>query len=109
MAHTEHKLGGLVEAALNKAMADEKWLDDMASDPDIEQNSNLEVFLALESYIVDELALRTVSDVLWDMHKIVQPGEYGLGDEQNDKVAWETMGTLLDDALKLVHNQGVVK
>lgn len=55
--HKEHRLGGLVEAALCKAYADEKWLQDMADDPDIEQNTPIEVFLAVESYITDELAL----------------------------------------------------
>lgn len=54
--HKEDKLGGVVEAALNLAYADETWLDDMAKDPDIEQNTNMEVFRAIEDYILDHLA-----------------------------------------------------
>ena len=57
MVHKEHKLGGLVEAAISSAMKDDWWLDAMANDPSIEQNTSTEVFQALESYVVDELAL----------------------------------------------------
>ncbi len=57
MTHKEHKLNRVVEAAINKAMNDEKWLDEMAEDPNIYQITPTEVFQALESYIVDELAL----------------------------------------------------
>ena len=58
MTHKEHKLGGVVEAAIDHAMADEQWLYDMADDSDIEQNTSTEVFRALESYVTDELALK---------------------------------------------------
>ena len=54
--HKEDKLGGVVEFALNVAMADEKWLQDAADDDDLEQNTPMEVFLAVESYITDHLA-----------------------------------------------------
>ena len=58
MAHKEHKLGGVVEAALDHVMVDEEWLSSMATSTTIEQNTSTEVFRALESYIVDELALK---------------------------------------------------
>jgi len=54
--HKEHKLGGVVEAALDHVMIDEKWLRDMATDTDIEQNTPTDVFLALEDYICSSLA-----------------------------------------------------
>lgn len=55
--HPEHKLGGIVEAAIDKAMDDNDWIAAMASDPNIKQNTTDEVFQALESYVCDELAL----------------------------------------------------
>ena len=58
MTHKEHKLDGVVEAALNKAAADENWLTAMSKDPTIEQTTATEVFRAIESYITDELALK---------------------------------------------------
>ena len=54
--HKEDKLNGVIEAALNRAMLNETWLNDMANDTEIEQNSPDEVFRALEGYITDSLA-----------------------------------------------------
>lgn len=54
--HTEDRLGGVVEAALNKAMNDEDWLLAMADDPEIVHNDPTDVFQALESFITDVLA-----------------------------------------------------
>ena len=54
--HAEDILGGVVEAALNRAMYDEKWLSDMAGDSNIGQNTPTEIFQALEGYICDHLA-----------------------------------------------------
>ena len=49
--------------------------------------------------------MRTLEQVLWDMHRIANPGEYGLGTEPgsvpDDKKAWEKMGELIDEALKI--------
>jgi len=55
--HKEHKLNGIVEFALNMALYNETFLEEAAGDPNIEQNTPTEVFQALESYIVEELAL----------------------------------------------------
>ena len=54
--HAEDRLGGIVEAALDKVMNNDDWLEVMANDPDIEQNTADEVYQALESYICDHLA-----------------------------------------------------
>ena len=54
--HKEDKLNGVVEAALNRAMLNETWLNDMANDTEIEQSSPDEVFQALESFVTDSLA-----------------------------------------------------
>ena len=57
--HPEDRLNGVVEAALNRCMEDEKWLQEMANDPGPEYtmpNTVAEVFQALESYICDVLA-----------------------------------------------------
>lgn len=59
MAHVEHKLNGIVEAALNHCMDDEYFLRVMSQDPNIEQNTPDELCAAMESYITDELALKT--------------------------------------------------
>ncbi len=54
--HKEDKLGGVVEAALNRAMNDEAWIRDMVYDPQIEQNDSLAVYHALEDYLTEHLA-----------------------------------------------------
>ncbi len=54
--HKEDKLGGIVEAALNHCAGDERWLQSMADDPEISQNTPTEVFQALVLYITDHLA-----------------------------------------------------
>ncbi len=54
--HVEDKLGGVVEAGLNRVMIDQAWLMSMASDPNITLKTDTEVFQALESYICDHLA-----------------------------------------------------
>jgi len=54
--HEEDRLGGVVEAAIDLAMNTESWLEAMASDPEIEQNTATDVYQALESYICDHLA-----------------------------------------------------
>ena len=54
--HKEDKLNGVVEAALNHCMLDERWLRVVGEDPEIEQNTATEVFQALENYICDHLA-----------------------------------------------------
>ncbi len=54
--HEEDKLGGIVEAALNHCAGDENWLQSMADDPEISQNSTDEVFRAMVLYITDHLA-----------------------------------------------------
>jgi hypothetical protein len=43
--------------------------------------------------------MRTAEEILGEMHKIIMPGEYGLGNEpgsipDNDKAAWEKLGRL---------------
>ncbi len=49
---------------------------------------------------------KELEEALWKMHKIVHPGEYGLGSEPesvlDEKDAWERLGTLLDEALEHV-------
>ncbi len=55
--HKEHRLGGIVEAAISHVLYNEEWLQSMAQDPTIEQNTPTEVFQALESYVTDSLAL----------------------------------------------------
>ena len=45
---------------------------------------------------------RRTSEIIDEMHKIVCPGEYGLGTEKasvphDDKKAWERMGELIDE------------
>lgn len=54
--HDEDRLGGVVEAALSKAMNDDGWLTSMAQDPNIDQNTDGEVFRALEDYVCNWLA-----------------------------------------------------
>ena len=54
--HDEDKLGGVVEAAIDKAMDDNDWITSMSTDPSISQNHVDDVFQALESYVVDHLA-----------------------------------------------------
>ncbi len=54
--HEENKLGGVVEAAIDHAMADEKWLQDMADSTTIEQTTKNGVFNALEDYILGSLS-----------------------------------------------------
>lgn len=54
--HKEHKLNGVVEAALNHAMNNSTWMQSMALDPTIDQWSEEEVFQVLEDYICNELA-----------------------------------------------------
>ncbi len=56
LRHEEDRLGGVVEAAIDKAMDDNDWVASMASDPSISQNHVDDVYLALESYICDHLA-----------------------------------------------------
>ncbi len=52
---------------------------------------------------------KQVKNLLWKMHKIVQPGEYGLGSEprsvKDEKDAWEQVGNLLDEALKCLEER----
>lgn len=48
---------------------------------------------------------RALGVILADMHKIVAPGEYGLGTEpssipNDDKAAWVRMGELVEEAQK---------
>jgi len=54
----------------------------------------------------DPKALQEVArlkGLLWEMHKIVFPGEYGLGTEPDsypiEKEAWERLGELITAAL----------
>jgi hypothetical protein len=54
--HSEDKLGGVVEAALNMAMDNEYLLAELADDTEIPQRTADEVYQALESYITDHLA-----------------------------------------------------
>ncbi len=63
--HPEHRLGGVVEAALNFASDDENWLIDMSKDTDIEQNTTGAVFRAVESYLTDALALIAVPPIAY--------------------------------------------
>lgn len=50
-------------------------------------------------------ALESLTKILWAMHKLIYPGEYGLGDNLSDKEAFEQLGNLVDKALGLVHGQ----
>jgi hypothetical protein len=47
-----------------------------------------------------------VKHILNEMHQIINPGEYGLGDQPesipNDKKAWERLSYLLDKLMKEV-------
>ena len=56
--HKEHRLGGVVEAAISHVLYNEEWLQAMADSPTIDQNTPHEVFLALEDYVCEELALK---------------------------------------------------
>ncbi len=60
--HKEDRLSGIIEAALNLAWANEPWLEAMAKDPDIDHNTSMEVFSAIESYICDHLARITCEE-----------------------------------------------
>ena len=60
--HKEDRLGGVVEAALNRAMDDNDWVVDMTVDTEIEHNHPDDVFQALESYMTDHLARITVEE-----------------------------------------------
>ncbi len=62
--HDEDRLGGVIEAALNRAMLDEEWLQDMAKDPSIDHGTSTGVFQGLESYITDHLARITAKEDL---------------------------------------------
>ena len=57
MVHPEHKLNGVVEAAISQCLYNETWLTDMAESTTIDQGTETEVFQVLESYVTDELAL----------------------------------------------------
>ena len=48
-----------------------------------------------------------VKEIVGEMHKIVFPGEYGLGSEKgsipdDDKKAWERIGELVEELVVLV-------
>lgn len=64
------KLNGIIEAAINHCMEDEKWMSDMAADSGggvFElPNTVEEVFQALESFVTDVLAAREVEVVRVD-------------------------------------------
>jgi hypothetical protein len=56
--------------------------------------------------------MRSLSDVLVAMHKIIIPGDYGLGTEpesipHDDKKAWQKLGELIDEAMKIQREEGV--
>ena len=52
--------------------------------------------------------MRTMEQVLTDMHRIIDPGEYGLGSEpasfaDNDVEAWTRLRQLVDEAFEVLH------
>ena len=73
----------------------------------MKQQRLLELAGISEAPMVGEENFQDLEEVLMKMHKIINPGEYGLGSEpesvpDDDKAAFEQLGVLLDNALKLI-------
>lgn len=54
--------------------------------------------------------MKRSTEILNEMHRIINPGEYGLGSEpisvpDSDKKAWERCGELLDELLQLLEGE----
>jgi hypothetical protein len=52
-----------------------------------------------------QVVAHDLAAVLDEMHRIANPGEYGLGDALTDKQAWVRMGELIDQARKMGPNK----
>jgi len=71
------------------------WID---KDPEMLKEIAYSLFA-----VAEEEGFKALKDRFWEMHKILFPGEYGLGedDAMTDEEAFEKLGKLVEEALQL--------